>query len=273
MNGPTYLTFTDAGCLTQTSIDIICHADGTTFTVNVEGLNACTGGTTQLTFTASGGAAGEELCFTILVNADGGFCCSTEICVTIPDCSAQVQVCDFESLSVGDVVTDQYPGATFSSTTGNENVVLSGFGTKFICTRPVGQFQTCIEETFVEFTNPVNALSFQAIALNTIGIVAAQVNVFVNGSFDSTVDIIGTGDTEPIIDLTAFSNVTRIEIVNIFDDPFVRNGIGWDNFSFEVMTELPSDLNGDGVVDIQDFLAFLGAWGQCSDCGTPPGCP
>ncbi len=74
------------GCLAVTSQEIVCHADGTTFTVNIEGLNACTGGTTQVTFTASGGAVGEELCFTALVN-DGGFCCSTEICVTIPDCT------------------------------------------------------------------------------------------------------------------------------------------------------------------------------------------
>ena len=40
----------------------------------------------MFTFTASGGAVGEEMCFTLLVD-DGGFCCSTEICVTIPDCS------------------------------------------------------------------------------------------------------------------------------------------------------------------------------------------
>ncbi len=74
------------GCLAVTSQEIVCHADGTTFTVNVEGLNACTGGTTQVTFTASGGSVGEELCFTALVS-DGGFCCSTKICVTIPDCT------------------------------------------------------------------------------------------------------------------------------------------------------------------------------------------
>ena len=74
------------GCLAVTSQEILCHADGTTFTVNIEGLNACTGGATQVTFTASGGAVGAELCFTALVN-DGGFCCSTEICVTVPDCA------------------------------------------------------------------------------------------------------------------------------------------------------------------------------------------
>ena len=113
------------GCLAVTSQEVVCHADGTTFTVSIEGLNACTGGTTQVTFTASGGAVGEELCFTALVN-DGGFCCSTEICVTIPDCA---------------------PAA------------------------------------------------------------------------------------------------------------------------------LPSDLNGDGIVGMVDFLALLGAWGSCSDCGTPQACP
>jgi len=75
------------GCLAVTSQQIVCHADGTTFTVNIEGLNACTGGTTQVTFTASGGSVGEQLCFTALVD-DGGFCCSTEICVTIPDCTS-----------------------------------------------------------------------------------------------------------------------------------------------------------------------------------------
>jgi hypothetical protein len=74
------------GCLAVTSQQIVCHADGTTFTVNIEGLAACSGGTTQVTFTASGGSVGEQLCFTALVN-DGGFCCSTEICVTIPDCT------------------------------------------------------------------------------------------------------------------------------------------------------------------------------------------
>jgi len=83
------------GCLAVISQDIACHADGTTFTVNTEGLNACTGGTTQVTFTASGGAVGEELCFTALVN-DGGFCCSTEICVTIPDCTPAANPSDLD---------------------------------------------------------------------------------------------------------------------------------------------------------------------------------
>ena len=33
---------------------------------------------------------------------------------------------------------------------------------------------------------------------------------------------------------------------------------------------MPSDLNGDGIVGMVDFLALLAAWGSCSDCGTCP---
>lgn len=41
---------------------------------------------TQVDFTGSGGAPGEDACFTVIVN-DGGFCCSTDICVTVPFCA------------------------------------------------------------------------------------------------------------------------------------------------------------------------------------------
>jgi hypothetical protein len=53
--------------------------------------------------TGSGGAVGEELCFTALIN-DGGFCCSTEICVTVPDCSGSEDlVCPADLDLDGDV--------------------------------------------------------------------------------------------------------------------------------------------------------------------------
>jgi len=91
------------GCLAVTSQEIVCHADGTTFTVNIEGLNACTGGATQVTFTASGGAVGASLCFTALVN-DGGFCCTTEICVTIPDCAPAALPSDLDGDGIVGIV-------------------------------------------------------------------------------------------------------------------------------------------------------------------------
>ena len=76
------------GCLALTNQETVCHPDGTTFTLNVEGESACTGDTVMATFTGSGGAAGEDLCFTMMVTDDqGGFCCSTQVCVPVPDCS------------------------------------------------------------------------------------------------------------------------------------------------------------------------------------------
>jgi hypothetical protein len=85
------------GCLAITSQEVVCHGDGTTFTINAEGLDACTGGTTMVTFTGMGGAVGEDFCATLLVNSNGGgFCCSTELCVPVPDCSAAALPCGLD---------------------------------------------------------------------------------------------------------------------------------------------------------------------------------
>ncbi len=81
------------GCLAISNLETTCHGDGSSFTVTVEGLTACTGGTTQVSVTGSGGAVGSEMCFTALVD-DGGFCCSTQICFTVPDCTLAAPPCD-----------------------------------------------------------------------------------------------------------------------------------------------------------------------------------
>ncbi len=156
--------------------------------------------------------------------------------VAAPSASAGLSVLiDFEAFPSGTIITNQFPEVTFSANAGAENAVSGpGLTGQFICSNPVGEL-TCLEDTYLDFTNPVNDLTFQAVALNSQGVLAAQVNVFVSGAFDSTVDIVGDGDAFPIIDLSGFSNVTRIEIVNILDDPSAENGIGWDNFSFTVV--------------------------------------
>ncbi len=99
--GAVWVLFLDgARCLQLVSEEINCHADGETFTYTVEGVNSCTGAMATFTFTGSGGAVGEELCFTVLVN-DGGFCCTTEICVTIPDCTPE---CDLDGDGIVGIV-------------------------------------------------------------------------------------------------------------------------------------------------------------------------
>ena len=34
----------------------------------------------------------------------------------------------------------------------------------------------------------------------------------------------------------------------------------------DVASSCPADVNGSGVVDIDDLFAVLGAWGACEDC-------
>ena len=74
------------GCLAIVSEAVTCGCDGTTFTYDVEALNPCTGETQMFSFAGSTGATGQDMCFTVLVNGQGGFCCSTQLCVPVPDC-------------------------------------------------------------------------------------------------------------------------------------------------------------------------------------------
>ncbi len=87
------------GCLALTGQEVVCHPDGSTFTLSIAGLSACTGGTVAATFTASGGDVGEDLCFTMMVNDEqGGFCCSTQLCAPVPDCSQATADLDGDGL-------------------------------------------------------------------------------------------------------------------------------------------------------------------------------
>jgi hypothetical protein len=100
--GFSYVRSTPGGCLTVTAESIVCHADGSTFTYTVQGTDQCTGGSSSYVFTASGGAPGQEMCFTALVSGDGGLCCTTQMCIIVPDCA--------ELITPGDVNQDNVVG-------------------------------------------------------------------------------------------------------------------------------------------------------------------
>jgi hypothetical protein len=164
---------------------------------------------------------------------------------------AQAALIDFENLAAGTQVTNQYAEATFSGS--GPNVVFSQG-------RPLGNFicgTSCITDTYIDFTNPVSNLTFWAIQVDAAGKVA-EFRVFVNNAFAGTVDLNGPGTNlggngpggprDEFVDLSAFSGVTRLEIVNILNDPSRENGIGWDQFSFDV---------GDTAVPEPGSLALL----------------
>jgi len=153
----------------------------------------------------------------------------------LPFASAQATLIDFEDFGnvgiSGPSVTNQYAGVLFSSTGGQTNQVSSqpgiGFGTNFICTG-TGAIN-CTGETLLDFSAPVSGLSFWAVGSDNAGD-TARVDVFTNNVFAGTQVITTNGvfHTPNFVDLTSFSDVTRIRIYGITDG----GGLGWDNFEF-----------------------------------------
>lgn len=148
--------------------------------------------------------------------------------------SAASVVVNFDNLNNGDVITNQYAGVTFSSTSGNVNYVTTqsqylSTPPNFLCTGPANSSIDCAEETFMNFSSPVSNLNFDGMGVNDVGVVAL-VDVWTNGVFNSTVQVIGNaqGFAPDHVDLSGFSNITEIRIYNITD----AAGIGWDTFQY-----------------------------------------
>ncbi len=85
------LALPPAGCFKLINEDVVCHPDGETFTYTASGVEGCTGATLEVSITASGGAIGEPMCATVIIqDASGGFCCTTELCVEVPSMGRNV---------------------------------------------------------------------------------------------------------------------------------------------------------------------------------------
>ncbi len=154
-------------------------------------------------------------------------------------------VINFDNLGNGVVVTNQYPEATFSSIAGSQVLTtaqaLGSSLPNFICSGVNGSIN-CSDPVYVDFTNPVSNLSFVAVGDNQFG-PNATVNVFAGANFLGSVNSVGDNVflTTYTIDLSAFSGVTRIEIVNVIDP----GGLGFDDFTFDV-----------GVINTPEPVAF-----------------
>lgn len=163
----------------------------------------------------------------------------------------------------GPVITNQYAaeGATFSSSPGNVNYITTqpsymSTPPNFICTGPVNSSINCLADTYVNFSSGVNNLNFDAMGVNNPSGVVAMIDVYTNGSFNSTVDVIagGQGFAPDHIDLSGFSNITEIHIYNITD----AGGIGWDTFQYDINGSTPEPaslmLMGSGVLGLAGIL-------------------
>lgn len=152
--------------------------------------------------------------------------------VCLAGSSAQATTINFDNLSSGVTLTNQYPEATFTSTGGFEfraiaypggtsaPNVIAGFSNS-------GTFSAS-SELFVDFTSPVDALSFKTVGDDSTHL--ATIDVFVDYALSSTFSVTADGDfgTPDLTDLSSFSRVTSIHIYNITDS----GGIGYDDFNF-----------------------------------------
>lgn len=158
--------------------------------------------------------------------------------------AAAVAEIDFDALPAGTVVATQFPAATFSCAAGQEIRVVEysvpeSSAPNAICTATAGGAFTCTAPFAVDFANPVSGLSFRVLGDNLAG-VHSSVVVYVNGvaQLPLPIDQDGAESTAELVDLSAFADVTRIEISANTD----LGGLAYDDFQ------------GDGVpVELQSF--------------------
>jgi hypothetical protein len=149
--------------------------------------------------------------------------------------SASAVTINFDTLANNTVVTNQFPEVSFSSNPGFQiKTTAQSIGNSLpnlICTAVTGGGINCTKDVFLNFTAPVNNLKFFSIGDDASGI-GGLVDVFNAGGFAGQVSIITDGVflTPGLVDLSSFTNVTRIAI-NSVTDP---GGLGFDDFSFDI---------------------------------------
>lgn len=160
---------------------------------------------------------------------------------------------NFDDLAPNTVVSNQYSGVTFSSGVGS-SVTAFNYGT-IAPSRPNAIFAINPSTGFdrilnVDFAQPVNNLSFSVFADNAAG-VSGKIDVFTTTGSPITVDLITDGQqlTPDLVNLSSFTNITRISVYNTGDP----NGIAYDNFQFNFA---PVAVNDSGTTN--ENTAFSG---------------
>ena len=173
-----------------------------------------------------------EGAFTIILDGDEYTVVITPACDGTYDEEGDLTVIHFDDLEPGVVVSNQYPEASFSTDAGYDVRTLPfSWSSPPNCIWAVTDDFDTNANLYIDFTQPVNDLSFVVFDAKPNG-PFADIRVFVNGQLADTHTVYGTGDEDDLItvDLSAYSNVTRIENVYRFDDDTLL----WDDIRFRV---------------------------------------
>jgi hypothetical protein len=172
-------------------------------------------------FTASSSKEG----LTIVQASADGLTGTTPVMAT----GSNLTTISFGNLPVGTVVTNQFPGVTFSAPSGFTDEVFNDPPMR------LGDFQgssyAFSQGLTLTFANPVDDLSFITGYFDSApGTVVGSVSVYTNGSFAGTVNIVSPGNlTNGSVDLSAYHNITSI-VIGPNTDPA---GLGYTSFSFQ----------------------------------------
>ena len=141
---------------------------------------------------------------------------------------------NFDDLASSSTVSNQYSGVTFSSDPGIQiyTYPLAGlFGTSGpnLIGTTTSQGLDGTKNLYVDFAQAVGNLSFKVVGDNTVG-TAALIDVYTTTGFAGQVNLVtdGNGFSPDLVDLSSFTNITRISINTITD----LAGIGYDDFQF-----------------------------------------
>ena len=135
--------------------------------------------------------------------------------------SASAVVINFDDLAQSVLVTNQYAGVSFSSESGEGLYTSGGTPTSYpnyICTAPINGPIDCVNDIYIDFSAPVSGLSIWAIEANEFGVVATFF-LYNGNTLLGTQNLLGLatapntfGYGNQFVDLSAFNNVTRLEI-------------------------------------------------------------
>jgi len=192
---------------------------------------------------------------------------------------------NFDNLSDGTQVTNQYAGVTFSSSGGDvvlitaQNPPYTGSAPNLICTGtialPVGTVTVdCTHDLIMQFTNPVDNLTFNAFGNQSpLGSTFAQADVYQNNVLThADINMIVThashtqdcpvGSTTPDCDpdpqdFSAFPGITELIIHNNTD----INGTAYDDLNFVANDpkDFPIDSPEPASLSLMGFGGFLWA--------------
>jgi len=191
------------------------------------------------------------------------------------DSSASLVIVNFDSLPTNVAVTNQYPQATFSSYPGG--VVSTAFDCSFLGSCPNGIIATSgigstywpNADVYVNFTVPVNGLTFRVLGGQSGG-AAGQIDVYANNAYFGTVSFFtGTGfpgQVLPpvIVNLSAVQHITAIKIRNVDNCSdllcIFHLPVYYDDFAFtpELSVNITSP-RASGNIDSTTKNALLGA--------------